>query len=64
VAGKAYELSGIDDFALKTSLSAVDFNERDFDSWLMIFENPISTESQKNRAKAKIAELDPLFEIK
>ena len=61
VAAKAYSLSDIDDYALKTALAAVRFNKRDFDSWLLILENPISANIQKNEAKFAISKIDPFY---
>lgn len=61
VAGIAYANSGFDNIALETALEAVKFNERDFDSWKLIFENPNSSSLQKELAKTKLLTLDPFY---
>jgi hypothetical protein len=63
-AEEAYSDAGGNDLALQISIKSVENNPKCFDSWRHIFENPLSSVSDKLMAKQKMLSLDPLLELK
>jgi O-antigen ligase len=63
-AEEAYSEAGENDLALQISIKSVENNPRCFDSWRHIFENPLSSVSDKLMAQQKMFSLDPLLELR
>jgi hypothetical protein len=63
-AEQAYSDAGANDLALKISFESVESNPKCFNSWRHIFENPLTSVSDKLLAQQRMSSLDPLLELK
>jgi len=63
-AEEAYSDAGANDLALKISFESVESNPKCFNSWRHIFENPLTSVSDKLLAQQRMSSLDPLLELK